>query len=613
MTLRELLDQVKVENIAGNQINPATEDTLDLIKSVLDTIDANTDELETKTQAIRNQLDVLLSTRLSETTGQSILNALGELSGTNIVTELQNLTIDTTGLATEATLLQVRDYLDTVEIKLQDIITNFDVLLSSRASESTVSEIRDTIGQESGSNVLLKLDELKSAIENIDIVVDEIEVNTDDLEEKVQSVRDQLDVLLSTRSAEITSQAILDTLGTISGTSVINELQNLILAVTGVATESTLNDIKNYLDTVETKLQTLIDTLDVNLSTRASEATLAEVRDTIGQESGSTILSKLDSLNNKDFATETTLDSVLSQLDITLSALRDAIKGANNKDLSTLEIDIEAILSKLDVSLSTRASENTLLSLLNTIGEVSGTTLLNELQSILSQLDVALSTRASENTLIQIRDYLDTVEVKLQTLINKDFSTEATSTAILNTIGEESGNTVLSKLQNIWDKLVSLFNDGIAKVKLWDGTNVANITADNKLKVDIAQTGYIAKSLSEIVDIAIPINTDYWILDINKEVIIDEIHIIMESDKFLFKINVDSTNYFDEKGADLKAQYLLDTSIGIQTKHIETSTGKDFHWSLPIYSRTSIQIGIRNNNENNKKLKGYIILYREKI
>lgn len=613
MTLRELLDQVKVENIAGNQINPATEDTLDLIKSVLDTIDANTDELETKTQAIRNQLDVLLSTRLSETTGQSILNALGELSGTNIVTELQNLTIDTTGLATEATLLQVRDYLDTVEIKLQDIITNFDVLLSSRASESTVSEIRDTIGQESGSNVLLKLDELKSAIENIDIVVDEIEVNTDDLEEKVQSVRDQLDVLLSTRSAEITSQAILDTLGTISGTSVINELQNLILAVTGVATESTLNDIKNYLDTVETKLQTLIDTLDVNLSTRASEATLAEVRDTIGQESGSTILSKLDSLNNKDFATETTLDSVLSQLDITLSALRDAIKGANNKDLSTLEIDIEAILSKLDVSLSTRASENTLLSLLNTIGEVSGTTLLNELQSILSQLDVALSTRASENTLIQIRDYLDTVEVKLQTLINKDFSTEATSTAILNTIGEESGNTVLSKLQNIWDKLVSLFNDGIAKVKLWDGTNVANITADNKLKVDIAQTGYIAKSLSEIVDIAIPINTDYWILDINKEAIIDEIHIIMESDKFLFKINVDSTNYFDEKGADLKAQYLLDTSIGIQTKHIETSTGKDFHWSLPIYSRTSIQIGIRNNDENNKKLKGYIILYREKI
>jgi len=37
-----------------------------------------------------------------------------------------------------------------------------------------------------------------------------------------------------------------------------------------------------------------------------------------------------------------------SNLDITLSALRDALKGANNKDFSTLEADVEAINSKLN-------------------------------------------------------------------------------------------------------------------------------------------------------------------------------------------------------------------------------------------------------------------------
>ncbi|RLI83693.1 hypothetical protein DRP04_00810 [Archaeoglobales archaeon] len=48
------------------------------------------------------------------------------------------------------------------------------------------------------------------------------------------------------------------------------------------------------------------------------------------------------------------------KLDITLSSFRDALKGANDKDFSTLEADIESILAQLDVALSTRASENTL-------------------------------------------------------------------------------------------------------------------------------------------------------------------------------------------------------------------------------------------------------------
>ena len=54
------------------------------------------------------------------------------------------------------------------------------------------------------------------------------------------------------------------------------------------------------------------------------------------------------------------LAGILAQLDITQSALRDAIKGAGGKDLSTLETDIESILASTDVALSTRATEATL-------------------------------------------------------------------------------------------------------------------------------------------------------------------------------------------------------------------------------------------------------------
>ena len=54
------------------------------------------------------------------------------------------------------------------------------------------------------------------------------------------------------------------------------------------------------------------------------------------------------------------LAGILAQLDITQSALRDAIKGAGGKDLSTLETDIESILATTDVALSTRATEATL-------------------------------------------------------------------------------------------------------------------------------------------------------------------------------------------------------------------------------------------------------------
>jgi hypothetical protein len=43
-------------------------------------------------------------------------------------------------------------------------------------------------------------------------------------------------------------------------------------------------------------------------------------------------------------------------------------------------------------------------------------------------------------------------------------------------------NTLLGRLKDIYDKIVSLFENGLAKVKLWDGTETVNVTTDNKLE-----------------------------------------------------------------------------------------------------------------------------------
>lgn len=479
MILRELTDQVKIENIAGDQINPATNEKLDELKTLLNSIfssidglEGNTDELETKIQSVRNQLDVLLSTRSSESTAQMILNAIGEGSGTNLLIALQNLLSNTSNLAQETTLIQIKDYLDTVETKLQTIITTLDINLSTRASEATVSEIRDAIGQESGSSVVGKLGELNnkdfstevtlnSVLSQLDITLSALRnaikgTNNKDLstlEIDIESILNKLDVDLSTRASDNTLQSILNTIGELSGSSVLVELQNILnklnIELSSRASEETLIDIKTNLDDVKLKLDTL------NLKDFSTETTLMSVLNAIGETSGFTLLSVLQSISNKDFATQTTL--------------------------ALIKIAIDNINSNFNVNLSTRASEVTL-------GLIK-----IAIDAINTDIDVALSTRASENTLVQIRDYLDTVEIKLQSIITQldvtlsTRASEVTLSALNTKFGEvqasPSNYTVLARLKDIWDKLVSLFNDGVARVKLWNGTYQVDIDSTNHILV----------------------------------------------------------------------------------------------------------------------------------
>lgn len=103
---------------------------------------------------------------------------------------------------------------------------------------------------------------------------------------------------------------------------------------------------------------------------------------------------------------------------------------------------------ELDVALSTRASNAVLLQVkagTDNIPAVSQAIMDESMPVVIASdqspipvtntnLDVLLSTRASEATLIQVRDYLDTVETKLQTIIddivlqNDWATTQATTT-----------------------------------------------------------------------------------------------------------------------------------------------------------------------------------------
>lgn len=168
-------------------------------------------------------------------------------TGDDLTPYFQNLDAALSTRATEATLIEVRDELDTVEAKLQEIIDNTDSL----------------------------------------------EVNTDELEAKVQSVRDQLDVLLSTRASEATL---------------------LLIEAKDFATETTLA-------LIQADIASILAQLDVALSTRASEATLLNVETNLDD-----VKTKLDTLIAKDYATETTLalvsaavQSLDTDIDVALS------------------------------------------------------------------------------------------------------------------------------------------------------------------------------------------------------------------------------------------------------------------------------------------------------
>lgn len=374
--------------------NAATEITLDALLTAFNAEDFATQttlkDLEVKFNTLGQKLNATSTPVTLSSEQEAILDA--------IKTATESINIDTDGLALDATVLATNVLLTTIDAVLDNIkvdtgamvvdlaaievlltgidavldnikldTANLDVLLSTRASETTLADLNtklNTLGQklsaDSAPVVLsteqeLILNNIKTAIDNIDIniagdlnleatqllvkaVLDSIKLdtagiltNTADIEALLTTIdadTSNIDVLLSTRATEATLLLVKGVLDNI-------KLDTAAIDTNTDGLEALLTTIDAVLDAI--KLDTA--NLDVALSTRATEATLLSV------------LTELQGINldTNGLSQEATQLLVKGVLD-TIDAVLDSIKldtGAMVVDLAAIEVLITTTNSLL--------------------------------------------------------------------------------------------------------------------------------------------------------------------------------------------------------------------------------------------------------------------------
>jgi len=170
----------------------------------------------------------------------------------------------------------------------------------------------------------------------------------------------------------------------------------------------------------------------------------------------------------------------LSNLNITLSQLRDDLRGTGSKTLTDLDTDLSNIYGQLDVTLSTRASESTL------SGIKTQTDKLTFDANSYLKVNVAAGTLTATVDKTKIWDGTDYLEINTDGSINiGNFPSWFTSST-------KTTDDLYNKLDALDDALDSVGTDKfrvslvdaiptgdnwIGRVKLGDGTNLASIFA----------------------------------------------------------------------------------------------------------------------------------------
>jgi len=187
--------------------------------------------------------------------------------------------------------------------------------------------------------------------------------------------------------------------------------------------------------------------------------------------------------------------SRLDNLDISISSLRDAIRGADNRTLTDIYNIGTAIRDRLPSSLT--AAGNLKVAILeDTVGIAKDTTL----SSILSKLDVNLSTRASETTLTAVRDRLPsslTTAGNFKVAILEDtvgIAKDSTLSSILSkldtNLSTRASETTLSGIKSQTDKLTFDAANRL-KVQLDSIPNPSNL--DVALSTRLSETTFTAR------------------------------------------------------------------------------------------------------------------------
>ena len=164
----------------------------------------------------------------------------------------------------------------------------------------------------------------------------------------------------------------------------------------------------------------------------------------------------------------------------------------------------------------------------------------------------------------------------------KDISKDSTSQEIRDSIGQDSGTTLSSKLSDIWNKLVELFNTGVAKVKIWDGTEVADVIVDdtiNRLAVDANVTGGVTLQRFTLI-------VDYDVSDIVLNTSTDTVLKTVTGDGRLDFISIDSSS----------ANY--EVILEIDSVEIMRISMNDLGSNLGLANASNVPIWVETANKN---------------
>lgn len=263
--------------------------------SSLDAIESDTDDIRVAVQSIDTDFDVPLSSRATETTQLQVLAELQDFhsdntsENTQIISELQALNTSTDNIESD---------IDAIRVATQSIDTDFDVALSTRATESTQlannSELQ-AINSELDAQTAL-LTHIDSDLHAANSSLDAIEADTDDIRIAVQSIDADFDVALSTRATEVTQLANHTELVAIN-----SELDAQTALLTHMdsdlhAANSSLDAIEADTDDIRIAVQSIDADFNVQLSTRASEATLQSFQSSNTSENNQ-IITQLQAAN----------------------------------------------------------------------------------------------------------------------------------------------------------------------------------------------------------------------------------------------------------------------------------------------------------------------------
>lgn len=294
-------DNIAIQDSEGDELNVNSDGSINVIVQDI-TLDYTNDSVT----VYQGTSPWIMSTTNGnlETTQQLVLTELQ-----NVNSELDTQT--TQLVAANSSLDAIELDADAIRIATQSIDTDFDVQLSSRASETTLIDVKTELVSANQSLDAIESDAEAIRVETVAInaeldtqtlelqalnsSLDAVEADTDLIRIAVQSIDADFDVALSTRATEVTQ---LD--NKIELQAINSELDSQTILITATNTKldtvnSNLGDIKNNTD----GLEGLIASTNTKLDTANTHLTDIEARlETFDTNNGATTLNTLRTSSN---------------------------------------------------------------------------------------------------------------------------------------------------------------------------------------------------------------------------------------------------------------------------------------------------------------------------